>query len=48
MVDVLKQFDVNGNPVAQGPGVALASTTKTISLHGHQDPLGGGFLASSV
>jgi hypothetical protein len=48
MVDVLKQFDVNGNPLAQGTGVALASTTKAISLHGQQDPLGGGFLASSI
>jgi len=45
MVDVMKQFDANGNLVAK-PDAAAASLGKTLTLPGIQDPANNGFLAA--
>ena len=44
MVDVMKQFDANGNLLAK-PGTAVASGSTTLNLPGVQDPASAGFLA---
>jgi hypothetical protein len=44
MADVMKQFDANGNQIAQG-GTIVASLTRSMNMPGIQDP-NNGFLAT--
>jgi hypothetical protein len=45
MVDVLKQFDANGTPIA-APGTAIATQTTTLTVPKLQDGIAGGLLSS--
>jgi hypothetical protein len=46
MVDVMKQFDANGNLVA-GQGSTIAATVKPLNVSGIQDAAQKGFLAGT-
>jgi len=46
MVDVMKQFDANGNLIA-GQGSTIAATVKPLNVSGIQDAAQKGFLAGT-
>ena len=46
MVDMLKQFDANGNPIA-APSTAIATQTTALTVPKLQDGISGGILSSS-
>jgi hypothetical protein len=45
MADVMKQFDANGNLIAE-PAMAATAGPQSLKLPGLQDPMGGGYLTT--